>query len=115
MAKSFKPLLWSLFASGGMLAAFFLPVVIFITGLAIPLGVLSDDAFAYERMLAFVQNPIAKLFLFAFVFLLLWHAAHRLRMALHDLGIRNGRANALTCYGTAMLGTIAAGYILVVI
>ncbi len=115
MAKSFKPLLWSLFASGGLLAAFLLPVVIFITGLAIPLGVLGDNVFAYERMLAFAQNPIAKLFLFIFVFLLLWHAAHRLRMTLHDLGIGNARMNASTCYGTAMLGTIAAGYILVMI
>lgn len=115
MAKSSKPLLWSLFAGGGLVAAFLLPVMIFITGLAIPLGVLPGDALAYERVLAFAQNPLGKLFLFAVVFLPLWHAAHRLRMTLHDLGIGSGRVGEIACYGAAALGSIAAAYILLVI
>ena len=112
MTKSGKPVLWSLFAGGGMLAAFLLPVVIFITGLAIPLGLLSDNALGYERMLAFAQNPIGRFFLFTVISLLVWHAAHRLRMTLHDLGIHSRRISVFACYGAALLGTIAAGYIL---
>jgi len=112
MAKSLKPPLWSIFAGGGLLAAFLLPVVIFITGLAIPLGLLGRDALAYDRMLAFALNPIGKLFLFGVVFLLLGHAAHRLHMTLHDLGIPRSRTSALSCYGTAIVGAIAAAYIL---
>ncbi len=112
MTNSKKPILWSLFAGGGLLAAFILPVMIFITGLAIPLGILSEDALAYERMLMLIQNPIGKLIVFAIIFLPLWHAAHRLRMTLHDLGIRSGRASEFTCYGSAVLGSIAAGYLL---
>ncbi len=112
MARSNKPIVWSLFAAGGMLAAFLMPVLIFITGLAVPTGLLPEDALAYDRMLALVRNPIGKLILFAVIFLTLWHAAHRLRMTLLDLGIRNGRAAVLTCYGTAAFGSIAAGVIL---
>jgi fumarate reductase subunit D len=112
MAKSNKPIVWSLFAGGGMLAAFLLPAMIFITGLAVPLGLLPEDALGYDRMLAFAGNPIGKLVLFGAIFLLLWHAAHRLRMTLHDLGIRSGRIAMLSCYGLAGLGSIVAVVVL---
>jgi fumarate reductase subunit D len=112
MAKSNKPLIWSLFAGGGVLAAFLIPVMIFITGLAVPMGLLPENALAYERMLVLAGNPIGKLVLFGVIFLTLWHAAHRLRMTLHDLGVRSRRVAALACYGTAALGSIAAGFIL---
>jgi len=112
MAKSNKPIVWSLFAGGGMLAAFLIPAMIFITGLAVPMGLLSKDVLAYERMLALAGNPIGKLVLFGVIFLLLWHAAHRLRMTLHDLGIRSGRMAMLACYGMAGLSSIAAAVVL---
>jgi fumarate reductase subunit D len=112
MAKSNKPLIWSLFAAGGILAAFVTPAMIFITGLALPMGLLSQDVLAYDRMVAFAGNPIGKLVLFAVIFLPLWHAAHRLRMTLHDLGLGNGPVVKLACYGIAGFGSIAAGFIL---
>ena len=112
MAKSNKPLIWSLFAGGGMLAAFVTPVMIAITGLAIPLGLISSDVLAYERVLAFATNPIGKLILLAVVLLPLWHAAHRLRMTLHDLGVGNKTAVVSLCYGGAGIATLAAFYIL---
>lgn len=112
MAKSNKPIIWSLFAGGGMLAAFLIPAMIFITGLAVPMGLLSEDALDYDRMLALARNPIGKLVLFAVIFLLLWHAAHRLRMTLHDLGLHSGRVAIFACYGAAALGSIVAAVIL---
>jgi fumarate reductase subunit D len=108
MARSNKPLVWSLFAGGGMFSAFVTPVMIFITGIAVPLGLLSPGALAYDRVLALAQNPIGKLTLFVVVFLPLWHAAHRLRMTLHDLGVPGTRAAIFACYGLATLGSIAA-------
>jgi fumarate reductase subunit D len=109
MARSNKPLVWSLFAGGGMFSAFVTPVMIFITGIAVPLGLLSEGALAYDRILALAQNPIGKLTLFVVVFLPLWHAAHRLRMTLHDLGIPSARAAMFACYGMATLcSTLAA-------
>lgn len=115
MAKSNKPLVWSLFAGGGMLAAFITPVMIIITGIAIPMGLLSPEALAYDRVLAFATNPFVKLALFGVVLLPLWHAAHRLRMTLHDLGAGNGRAVVFVCYGLAGFASLAAAYILFII
>ena len=112
MAKSNKPIVWSLFAGGGLVSAFLIPAMIVITGLAVPMGLLPEDALAYDRMLALAGNPIGKLVLFVVIFLPLWHAAHRLRMTLHDLGIRSGRAATLACYGAAGLGSIAAAVVL---
>jgi fumarate reductase subunit D len=115
MAKSNKPLIWSLFAGGGMLTAFVTPAMIFITGLALPMALLSENALAYDRMLALAGNPIGKFVLFVIIFLPLWHTAHRLRLTLHDLGVRNGRVVMLACYGIAGLCSIAAGFIVLYI
>jgi fumarate reductase subunit D len=112
MAKSNKPIVWSLFAGGGLFSAFVTPAMIFVTGIAVPLGLLAAEALSYERMLVLVQNPLAKLVLFVVVFLPLWHAAHRLRATLHDLGVSAGRLVVAACYGAAGLGSIAAAVIL---
>ena len=108
MARSIKPIIWSLFAGGGLFSAFVMPAMIFVTGIAVPLGLLTADALAYDRILALAQNPIGKLALFFAVFLPLWHAAHRLRMTLHDLGVPGRRAAAYACYGAAALGSLVA-------
>ena len=112
MARSHKPVVWSLFAGGGTFAAFITPVMIFVTGLAVPLGLLSPETLAYDRMLALVQNPAGKGLVFLAVFLPLWHAAHRLRITAHDLGIRGDALVSVVCYGAAMLGTVVAGVFL---
>lgn len=112
MAKSNKLIVWSLFAGGGMLAAFLVPVLIFITGIAAPLGLLPKDSLSYDRMLVLAQAPIGKIVLFAVIFLALWHAAHRLRMTLHDLGVRAGRAAMFACYGAAALASLATALVL---
>lgn len=109
MARSHKPVVWSLFAGGGTFAAFVTPVMIFVTGLAVPLGLLSPETLAYDRMLALVQNPAGKGLVFLAVFLPLWHAAHRLRITAHDLGIRSDAVVSVVCYSAAMLGTVVAG------
>ena len=112
MARSHKPVVWSLFAGGGTFAAFVTPVMIFVTGLAVPLGLLSPETLAYDRMLVLVQNPAGKGLVFLAVFLPLWHAAHRLRITAHDLGIRSDAPVSVVCYGAAMLGTVVAGVFL---
>ncbi len=95
-----------------MFSAFVTPVMIFITGIAVPLGLLSVDAVAYDQILALARNPVGKLALFVVVFLPLWHSAHRLRMTLHDLGVPGARAVMFACYGLATLGSIAAAVFL---
>ena len=100
MAKSNKPMLWLPFAGGGLVAAMITPVLILITGVLVPLGILHLH---YETMAAFAHHPIGKLILFGAVALPAWHAAHRLRMTAHDLGLGGGIAVKAVCYGTAWL------------
>jgi len=108
MARSHKPIVWGLFAGGGTFAAFFTPIMIFVTGLAVPLGLLSPDDLGYDGVLAFAQNYIGKLLIFVAVCLPLWHAAHRLRVTAHDFGIGSDTLVAIVCYAVAMVLTIAA-------
>ncbi|MDX2507232.1 MAG: fumarate reductase subunit D [Gammaproteobacteria bacterium] len=110
MARSNTPLIWSLFAAGGTLSAFLMPVLVIILLLAAysqaPAGL------DYESMHAFAGNWFGKLILFALVTLSLWHAAHRLRDALHGLGLRADKTVAVIGYGLAGIGTLQSIYFL---
>ncbi len=75
MARSAKAVPWFLFAAGGTVIAFILPVMIFVTGLAPAMG-LFGDALSYETMHAFVGNWLIKLILLGIIVLAAWHAAH---------------------------------------
>jgi len=97
---------------GGLVAALIAPVLILITGVLVPLGF---STLHYETIAAFAHNPIGKLILFGAVALPSWHAAHRLRMTAHDLGLGGGFAIKAACYGTAGLLILAAAIALVVI
>jgi fumarate reductase subunit D len=98
VARSNKPILWLPFAGGGLVAALIIPVLILITGVLTPLGILH---LPYDKMAAFAHNPLGKLILFGAVALPAWHAAHRLRMTAHDLGLGGGAVVKALCYGSA--------------
>ncbi len=106
MARSNKPLVWSLFAAGGTVSAFVLPVIMLLLILA-GLGQV-PTALEYENIHAFAANWFGKLALFGVVALCLWHAAHRLRDALHGLGLRADKAVAITGYAAAAVGSLLA-------
>jgi fumarate reductase subunit D len=98
MARSNKPLLWLPFAAGGLVAALIIPVLIVITGVLLPLGLMP---LPYEKIAAFAHHPIGKLILFGTIALAAWHAAHRLRMTAHDLGLGSRVIVKTVCYGLA--------------
>ncbi len=106
MARSNKPLVWVVFAGGGTLAAFMLPAIIFSLSLGVALGWIPLEALSYERAVASMQSPLAKLAAFAVTVLILWHAAHRLRITAHDVGVYADGLVMLICYGIAALGTV---------
>ena len=108
MTQSNKPIIWGLFAAGGTVAAFVVPALIFITCLAVPLGLLPPEVLSYERLLELIRYPLSKLVVFAILFLVIWHAAHRMRITAHDLGIRNDVLTVFICYGIAATGTLLA-------
>lgn len=106
MTRSKAPIFWVMFGAGGMLAALFGTMLVFLTGLAGPMGWMGPDFMSYPRMLAFSQNWIAKAFLFAVIAFFGWHAVHRIYHSLHDLGIPLGTPAKLICYGSALAITV---------
>ena len=109
MKRSNAPVFWLLFGAGGMLSALLGTALVFITGIAVPLGwPLPPDLLAYPRMLAFAQHGVGKAFLFVVIALFAWHAVHRIFHSLHDLGLRTGAPAKALCYGGALLITLVA-------
>ena len=113
LKRSNAPIFWGLFGAGGMLAALFVPMMVFITGIAIPLGfLLPTGTMSYPKMLAFAQNFIGKGFIFAIISLSLWFAVHRVYHSLHEFGIHAGTGAKLVCYGIALAGTVVSAFVL---
>src|SRR6516165_9306517 len=110
--RSVEPLLWTLFSAGGVLAALLMPILVFLFGLAFPLGWLSPPG--HERLLAALRHPLTGIVLFFLCTLSLFHWAHRFRYTLYD-GLRVKHLNEIIftlCYGGAIVGTIVAAYLL---
>jgi fumarate reductase subunit D len=109
MKRSNEPI----FCAGGMLSALVAPVLILVTGIAVPLGWwLPAHTLNYERVSAFVGHPLGALLLLVVISLFLFHGCHRLLHALHDLGVHAGRMGPWLFYGFATLGTIATAAVL---
>lgn len=111
MKKNNDPFWWGLFGAGGQLSAFFLPILLIITGFALPLGWIDPQ---YPALVALVKHPLTRLFLFGVISLSFFHWAHRFRYTLYD-GLQIKHLNefvAIACYGIAIVVTIVAGIVL---
>lgn len=86
------------------MAALLLPAIVLLT-LMIAYGNV-PGAMGYEPLRDFASNWLVKLVLFGVIASCLWHAAHRMRTALHGLGVRADRAIAFVAYGIAAVGTL---------
>jgi fumarate reductase subunit D len=116
MKRSNAPIFWLLFGAGGMLAALFGPILVVITGIAVPLGwPLPADLLSYSRVLALAQHWAGKGALFVVIALFAWHAAHRILCTLHDIGIHKGLPAKLACYGGAAALTLVSAACLLAI
>lgn len=105
MARSNEPLWWAPFMAGAGVAALLMPATIVLTSVAVAAGWMSE-----ERLWNLLANPLVRVVLFVLIALALFHAAHRLRYMLVDLGLHGGKAViAFLCYGSAIAGTVVAG------
>lgn len=105
-----EPYLWLLFSSGGLVAAFTIPILLLLLGLAIPLGWVNAD---HDHLLAVVRHPLTRIVLFGLCTLYLFHWAHRFRYTIYDGLQLKSRLVIVFCYTGATVGTVLAGYILV--
>ena len=108
-----KALVWGLFAAGGTLTSFVFPALI-----ALFLLIASGNTptgLEYGQIHAFAASWMGKVSLFGVIFLAMWHAAHRLRVAAHDLGLRVDGLVASVLYLIAALGSVLAVYYLLLI
>lgn len=110
MAKSNKPVVWGLFAAGGTVTAFLTPALVLLT--LLPAFGVMPELLSHENMRSFAGHWFGRLVVFGILFLALWHAAHRLRITLHDFGVRADTAVAVAVYLAAAAGTLAAAYFL---
>jgi fumarate reductase subunit D len=107
MAKSNEPFFWGLFAAGGMIAALFLPVTILLTSAGVLSGFVTQ-----EKLWNAITHPLGRLYLFVIITFPLFHFAHRFRFTLKDIGFKSlDSLLAVICYGFAVAGTLAAGYL----
>jgi succinate dehydrogenase subunit D len=110
--RPLEPILWLLFSAGGVLAALFVPALMFLFGVAFPLHWLTPPTHAH--LLSVIAHPITRLTLLVLATLSLFHWAHRFRYTLYD-GLQIKHLNELVngiCYGGAILGSAVAVYIL---
>tara|TARA_R110001583_G_scaffold41981_5_gene133487 strand:- start:5690 stop:6094 length:405 start_codon:yes stop_codon:yes gene_type:complete len=100
--RSHEPVFWGLFGAGGMLTAFFTPVMVLVTGLLIPLGLINSKHLSYDKLIQFANTWYGAAIILVLVALPLWHTLHRIFHSLHDLGIKRGRDwQQVICYGFA--------------
>ena len=110
--RSVEPLPWLLFSAGGVAAAMFLPVLMFIFAVAEPLGLVSTPG--YDHLHGVLASPVTILVAFGVLTLSLFHWAHRFRFTLYD-GLQIKHLNelvALICYGGAVVGSIVTAFVL---
>jgi fumarate reductase subunit D len=103
---------WMLFSTGGVVAAFFIPIYLFLFYLAFPLGWVRGPS--YEHLIAIMSLPLVRVGLFFLCSLSMFHWAHRFRYTLYD-GLQVKHLDALIfalCYGGALVVTVLAGYVL---
>ena len=115
VSRRLAPLLWLAFSIGGTIAAFVFPVQFLFTGLLWPLGLITPPS--ADTLGAFVAHPLTRLYLFVVASAPLFHWAHRFRYTLYDgLQLKHLAIPIVVfCYGSAVAGTVAAAYLLLVI
>ena len=85
------------------------PILIIITGILVPFGLVGDDPLNFERIRDAVSQPLVKLILFTIISLPLFHWAHRFRFTLVDVGLKSvSTLISILCYGGAIAGTIVS-------
>src|SRR5258705_2528613 len=107
-----EPFLWMLFSAVGVVCGMLMPGVVFLCGVAFPLGWLTPPT--RDHMATLLANPLVALVLLGLIVLSLFHWAHRFRHTLYDgLQIKHlQEVIVAVSYGGAIISAAPAGHIL---
>jgi fumarate reductase subunit D len=94
-----------------MVAALLVPVHALVN-LLFGLGILDPDALAFSKFSNLLANPLVKLYLLALFTLPFFHAAHRVRGTIRDMGLHADQVVGFLCYGAATVVSIWAVVVL---
>ena len=109
MRPSNEPFFWAIFSAGGMIVAFLLPVLIVITGFVVP-----AEGIEFDQLDNLFGFWLVRLVIFGVAFLGFFHAAHRIRHLLKDLGLRSvATPVAVLCYLGAFAGAVWAAVVVI--
>ncbi|HZY94451.1 MAG TPA: hypothetical protein VFE98_06260 [Candidatus Bathyarchaeia archaeon] len=105
--------LWGIFSLGGIIAAFLLPILIYLAGIAYPLGLWPV---ANDPTGVLVTRRLGILFIFAAIAGSLFHGLFRFQATLVELGLkRYSRALAGIAYTIFAISAIILVYYLLVL
>ena len=110
MRYSNEPLFWALFSAGGVVAALLIPVLIVLTGFAVP-----AEQITFAHLEDVLGHPLVRLVLFGVALLVFVHWANRFRHTLYDMGVPKSwfAAVGVLSYAVALAGTVYAGVVAV--
>ena len=103
--RSNEPPVWLLFSAGGMVSALFFPILIFVLGILLPLGLVTPD-----NIIAFAHTGIGKLAILVFTIFPMWAGMHRVHHGLHDLKVHLP-AGGVIFYGLSAVYTVVVAYL----
>ena len=111
--KSNEAFWWSLFSAGGVASAMFIPAFLVVVGVVLPNQYLDDPRASYENLFGLVTWWPVRLLLLGVIGSSFFHAGHRIRHVMIDLGWRHQTAPlSLVCYGGALAGAATAAWII---
>ena len=111
--KSNEAFWWSLFSAGGVASAMFMPALVVVVGVVLPNQYVDDPRASYEHLFGLVTWWPVRLLLLGVIGSSFFHAGHRIRHVMIDLGWRHHTAPlSLLCYGGALAGAATAAWII---
>ncbi len=105
--RSHEPVVWLMFAGGGMVTALMWPAILLAFVVLIPWELISIDLVSYERILQLSESWLGRLVWLALIIFPAWHALHRLYHLSRDVRLGNARFMSILCYGAAVVASIS--------
>lgn len=108
---------WGIFSIAGFIAAFLLPVLIYVNNIAYPLGLWPENSATRDPASLLVTDQIlGSLFVFVAVAGSLFHGVFRFQTTLSELGMK-GQAERIAAVGYAIIavGIVVLAYYLLIL